>query len=124
MDASPSVKFEVDERKMEGSSSDKVTPASDNECSLFPRLTNTMGRATAVIMGGNELDDGTSSSKGTGRVQQPRASLPVVDVALELSSWAETWSTAVLCTFPTFMVVILRLLPLISNYFRFHNSTL
>ena len=53
----------------------------------------------AVIMGGNKLDDGTSSSKGTGRVQQPRASLPVVDVALELSLWAETWSTAVLCIF-------------------------
>ena len=55
----------------------KYRPHAINECSLVPRLTSTMERATAVIVGGNEVDEckmeASSSDKtpvGTGRRRQ------------------------------------------------------
>ena len=59
-------------------------PHAINECSLVPRLTSTMERATAVIVDGNEVDEckmeASSSDKtpvGTGRRRQPKRKVKI-----------------------------------------------
>ena len=45
-------------------------PHAINECSLIPRLTSTMEGATAVIVGGNEVDECEMEASSSDKAEQ------------------------------------------------------